>query len=88
MHRPARGSRRIDAGGWLRAVALDTLQREFDDRPRAAAELGWQATTPFVDGVRRYVDWLAETSGSPVSLAASSTAGSAATVRRQESAEL
>ena len=55
---------------------------------RAAAELGWQATTPFVDGVRRYVDWLAETSGSPVSLAASSTAGSAATVRRQESAEL
>ena len=55
---------------------------------RAAAELGWHATTPFVDGVRRYVDWVAETSGSPVARAASSTDGSAATVRRQESAEL
>ena len=25
---------------------------------RADAELGWTATTPFVDGVRRYVEWL------------------------------
>jgi UDP-glucose 4-epimerase len=55
---------------------------------RAAGELGWQATTPFVDGVRRYVEWLAETSSSPVARAASSTNGSAPTVRRQESAEL
>jgi UDP-glucose 4-epimerase len=25
---------------------------------RAAAELGWEATTPFTEGVRRYIDWL------------------------------
>jgi nucleoside-diphosphate-sugar epimerase len=25
---------------------------------RAAWELGWTATTPFVEGVRSYVDWL------------------------------
>jgi UDP-glucose 4-epimerase len=25
---------------------------------RAERELGWTATTPFVDGVRRYIDWL------------------------------
>jgi UDP-glucose 4-epimerase len=55
---------------------------------RAAAELGWRTTTPFLEGVRRYVDWLAETSGSPVAAADSSTKGSAAAVRRQESAEL
>jgi UDP-glucose 4-epimerase len=47
---------------------------------RAADELGWTARTSFAQGVRRYVDWLAVTSGSPVSSAASSTAGSAATV--------
>ena len=29
---------------------------------RATDELGWQPATPFVDGVRRYVEWLAETS--------------------------
>jgi UDP-glucose 4-epimerase len=47
---------------------------------RAAAELGWRAKTSFAQGVRRYVDWLAVTNGSPVASAASSTAGSAATV--------
>ena len=47
---------------------------------RAAAELGWRPRTSFREGVRRYVDWLAVTSGSPVESAASSTAGSAATV--------
>jgi UDP-glucose 4-epimerase len=47
---------------------------------RAAAELGWRAQTTFAEGVRRYVDWLAVTNGSPVANAASSTAGSAATV--------
>jgi UDP-glucose 4-epimerase len=36
---------------------------------RAAAELGWRAETSFADGVRRYVDWLAVTSGSPVASA-------------------
>jgi UDP-glucose 4-epimerase len=25
---------------------------------RASRELGWEATTPFVEGVRRYIDWL------------------------------
>ncbi len=47
---------------------------------RAASELGWRAKTSFADGVRRYVDWLAVTNGSPVASAASSTAGSAAAV--------
>jgi UDP-glucose 4-epimerase len=47
---------------------------------RAAAELGWTARTSFREGVQRYVDWLAVTNGSPVAAAASSTAGSAATV--------
>ena len=51
---------------------------------RAAAELGWRATTSFAQGVRRYVDWLGLTSGSPVANAASSTAGSAAAVLLQE----
>jgi UDP-glucose 4-epimerase len=55
---------------------------------RAASELGWRAETPFVDGVRRYVDWLAVTNGSPVAAAAASIDGSAAAVLRQESAEL
>ena len=56
---------------------------------RAAAELGWRRRrrrSPTASA--RYVDWLAETSGSPVAAAASSTAGSAATVLRQEPAEL
>src|SRR5262249_32626515 len=43
MHRPARGSRRIDAGGWLRAVALDPLEGGFDDRLGALAELALEA---------------------------------------------
>jgi UDP-glucose 4-epimerase len=54
----------------------------------AAAELGWEATTAFAEGVRRYVDWLAVTNGSPVANAASSTSGSAAAVLRQEPREL
>jgi UDP-glucose 4-epimerase len=52
---------------------------------RAASELGWQPHVPFVDGVRRYLDWLSETSGSPVWEAAASTDGTAAAVLRQES---
>jgi UDP-glucose 4-epimerase len=55
---------------------------------RAEAELGWRAQTPFVEGLRRYVDWLTVANGSPVAATASSTEGSAAAVRRQESAEL
>jgi len=47
---------------------------------RAATELGWRPRTSFREGVRRYVDRLAVTNGSPVAPAASSTAGSAAAV--------
>ena len=36
------------------------------DSARAASELGWRARTSFADGVRRYVDWLTVTSGSPL----------------------
>jgi UDP-glucose 4-epimerase len=55
---------------------------------RALAELGWQPATPFLDGVRRYVDWLAETSDSPLADTASRMEGKAATVLRQEPTEL
>ena len=55
---------------------------------RALAELGWEATTPFPEGVRRYVDWVNETGGTPTATIASRTAGSAAAVRAQDSAEL
>ncbi len=55
---------------------------------RAARELGWEPTTSFVDGVQRYVDWLTAEASTPSAATASSTDGSAATVLRQESAEL
>ena len=55
---------------------------------RAATELGWRAQTRFDEGVRRYVDWLAATKGSPVAADAASIDGRADTVLRQESAEL
>ncbi len=55
---------------------------------RAAAELGWSAETSFAAGVRRYLDSLAVTNGSPLASAASITRGSAAAVARQEPGEL
>lgn len=55
---------------------------------RAEAELGWASTVEFTAGIRRYVDWLTETSGTPTDDARSSTKGSAAAVLDQESAEL
>ena len=55
---------------------------------RAAVELGWRATTRFMDGVKSYVDWLTETSGSPVAPAASMIMGNAAAVLAQQPAEL
>ncbi len=75
----------------VRELVADVPVERVTDRPadlkfgeasgaRAAAELGWSAQTSFSEGVRRYVEWLAVTSGSPVASAASSTAGSAATV--------
>jgi UDP-glucose 4-epimerase len=55
---------------------------------RAAAELGWRTSKSFADGIRCYVDWLTDTSDSPVEAAESSTDGSASAVLRQESAGL
>ena len=70
----------VDATQGVQAQTLTTL--------RAARELGWEPTTPFAEGVRRYVDWVTADAGTPVAATASSTDGSAATVLRQESAEL
>ena len=75
----------------VRELVRDVPVEHGPDRPvdlvfgrasgeRAAAELGWRPQTSFREGVRRYVDWLAVTNGSPVAADASSTAGSAATV--------
>ena len=55
---------------------------------RAQEELGWQPATRFVDGVGRYVDWLAATNGSALADTASMMEGRAATVLRQEPTEL
>jgi UDP-glucose 4-epimerase len=75
----------------VRELVAEVPVEQVPDRPvdlkfgqasgrRAKDELGWEARTSFAEGVRRYVDWLGVTSGSPVASAASSTAGSAATV--------
>jgi UDP-glucose 4-epimerase len=55
---------------------------------RAAAELGWEPRTSFVDGVRRYVEWVTGAASTPSAATASSTDGSAAAVLRHESSEL
>jgi UDP-glucose 4-epimerase len=60
----------------------------FVSGERAAAELGWTSQTEFADGVRRYVESLAETSASPLANAASRILGSAAAVFIQEPNEL
>ena len=54
---------------------------------RMAAELNWTPRTTFREGLRLYLDWLTETSASPVADAAASTAGSAAAVFSHESPE-
>jgi UDP-glucose 4-epimerase len=51
---------------------------------RAATELGWEPSTTFAEGVRRYIDWVTESAGTPRAATASSTDGTAATVLRQE----
>ena len=55
---------------------------------RAAAELGWEPTTPFAEGVRRYVDWVTASAGSPRAAIAASSDGSASAVLVQEPSEL
>ncbi len=55
---------------------------------RAAAELGWEPTTSFEDGVRRYVDWVTGSAGTPRAAIAASTDGSAAAVLLQDPSEL
>ncbi len=55
---------------------------------RAAAELGWSATTTLDEGVRRYVDWLTVTAAAPAAATPSSSSGIAAAVLLQEPAEL
>jgi UDP-glucose 4-epimerase len=55
---------------------------------RAATELGWEPTTPFAEGVRRYVDWVTEQAGTPRAAIAARTDGSAAAVALQEPEEL
>jgi UDP-glucose 4-epimerase len=54
---------------------------------RIAKELNWTPRTSFRAGLKLYLDWLTETSGSPVADAAASTAGSAAAVFSHESPE-
>jgi UDP-glucose 4-epimerase len=55
---------------------------------RALRELGWEPTTSFEEGVRRYVAWVTRTAGTPSAAIAASTAGSAAAVLDQEPSEL
>jgi UDP-glucose 4-epimerase len=55
---------------------------------RAARDLGWRASTPFRDGVRSYVDWVAETNGSPRATTDSAMSGNAAAVLRQDPSAL
>jgi UDP-glucose 4-epimerase len=55
---------------------------------RAAQELGWEPTTSFVDGVRRYVDWVTASAETPRAAIASSSDGTAATVLHHEPTEL
>jgi UDP-glucose 4-epimerase len=55
---------------------------------RAARDLRWRTSTPFVEGVRLYVDWVTRTSGTPRAATASMIDGRAATVLRQEPGEL
>jgi UDP-glucose 4-epimerase len=55
---------------------------------RALDELGWEPTTSFGDGVRRYVDWVTASAATPIAATASRIAGSAAAVLDQEPAEL
>jgi len=67
--------------------ASDLAQIQISGR-RAWEELGWRTTTKFADGVRRYVESVTGTNGSPIASTAAMIAGSAPTVLRQESGAL
>jgi UDP-glucose 4-epimerase len=64
------------------------LYRARISATRAREELGWEPRVSFVEGVRRYVAWLAATNGSPSCAARARIDGSAATVLSQEAGEL
>ena len=64
------------------------LQPRRASAERAARDLNWRARTSFSEGVRSYVGWLNGTNGSPRAATDSTTAGSAATVLRQDPGEL
>ena len=83
----------------VRELVADVAIVHVEDRPgdlrpadisgaRAAQELGWQPVTPFAEGVRRYVDWVTATHGTPRVATASRIDGRAAAVLRQEPEEL
>jgi UDP-glucose 4-epimerase len=55
---------------------------------RALDELGWEPTTAFGDGVRRYVDWVTASAATPRAATASRIEGRAAAVFDQEPTEL
>jgi UDP-glucose 4-epimerase len=73
----------VHTGDRLADLQIGRISAERADR-----ELGWRATTPFRRGVRRYLDWLTDTNGSPVRAAASTISGRAETILRQEAGEL
>jgi len=70
------------------AARANDLQRTDVSASRANLELGWYARTAFVDGVRRYVEWLTATNGSPSATTASMIDGNAAAVRRHDAGAL
>ena len=68
-----------------RKADVETRRASAD---RAGRDLGWRARTPLRDGVRAYVDWVTETSGSPRATTDSAINGNAAAVLRQDPSAL